>query len=94
MEQTCHISRGSEQEAETTPARKTEDRELCADESLRRAEGVGWRLGIEDYSQGQKVSPPGTHSGMWGIRSLPTRTIKLKPTTRGKAAGHPWSLFM
>lgn len=35
MEQTCRISQGSEQEAETTLARKTEDRELCADKSFR-----------------------------------------------------------
>ena len=35
MEQTCHISQGSEQEAETTLARKTEDRELCADKSFK-----------------------------------------------------------
>lgn len=47
MEQTCRISQGSEQEAETTLARKTEDRELCADKSFRsggvtpRAHGSG-----------------------------------------------------
>lgn len=35
MEQTCRISQGSEQEAEATLARKTEDRELCADKSFR-----------------------------------------------------------
>ena len=47
MEQTCRISQGSEQEAETTLARKTEDRELSADKSFRsggvtpRAHGSG-----------------------------------------------------
>lgn len=49
MEQICYISWGLEQEVEIILVRKIEDRELCVDESFRRVEGVGWRLGIEDY---------------------------------------------
>lgn len=36
LEQTCHISQGSKQEAEATLARETENRELCEDKSSRR----------------------------------------------------------
>lgn len=80
MEQTCHISQGSEQEAETTVARKTENRELCADESIRSG-------GVTSRTHG--TGPPMTQS-KHGESGAPTsRTVKVKHTASCKTAGQP-----
>lgn len=49
MEQTYRIREGSKQEAETTLARKIENKALCEDKSIRGSGRVTWRPGLEEF---------------------------------------------
>lgn len=64
MEQTCHRGQGSQQEAETTLARKIQDRDLCADKASGGLEGLAGGQALRTHSQDTQCWPLMTQSRM------------------------------